>query len=180
MEYAQQCNWCNWEGTREILDSCPECNETEYLMDLPELEMVWSDKLYLWNVRVKWKSTVRTMGRDVRLLQWNVLACKLRFNQTTNQNAWVESQRMKTNKQLTQKEFDVALDLKIAMNCLMQENTLGTKEYLQAAIKKLHTWKTVGTKGFFQAGKSSATCQVFKMCLRTHIFYQFSLTNNQK
>jgi hypothetical protein len=40
MQYAQQCNWCNWEGTREILDACPECNETEYLMDLPELEMV--------------------------------------------------------------------------------------------------------------------------------------------
>jgi hypothetical protein len=51
----------------------------------------------------------------------------------------MESQRMKTNEQLTQKEFDVALDLKIAMNCLMQENTLGTKEYLQAAIRKLHT-----------------------------------------
>lgn len=38
--YAQQCNWCNWEGATEILDACPECNETEYLMDLPELEMV--------------------------------------------------------------------------------------------------------------------------------------------
>ena len=39
---------------------------------------------------------------------------------------------MLSNKDLTQKEFDVALDLKIAMNCLMQKNTLGTKEYLQA------------------------------------------------
>jgi len=47
--------------------------------------------------------------------------------------------QMLSNKDLTQKEFDVALDLKIAMNCLMQENTLGTKEYLQSAIKKLHT-----------------------------------------
>lgn len=46
---------------------------------------------------------------------------------------------MLANKELSQKEFDVALDLKIAMNCLLKENLLGTKEYLQSAIKKLHT-----------------------------------------
>lgn len=46
---------------------------------------------------------------------------------------------MLSNKELTQKEFDVAMDLKIAMNCLLNENLLGTKEYLQAAIRKLHT-----------------------------------------
>lgn len=45
---------------------------------------------------------------------------------------------MLSNKELTQKEFDVAMDLKIAMNCLLNENLLGTKEYLQAAIRKLH------------------------------------------
>jgi len=46
---------------------------------------------------------------------------------------------MKPNTKLTQKEFNIVMDLKIAMNCLMQENTLGAKEYLQAAIKKVHT-----------------------------------------
>ena len=45
---------------------------------------------------------------------------------------------MRSNKELTQREFDVAVDLKIAMNCLLNENLLGTKEYLQAAIVKLH------------------------------------------
>lgn len=46
---------------------------------------------------------------------------------------------MLSNKELTQKEFDVAMDLKIAMNCLLNENMLGAKEYLQSAIRKLHT-----------------------------------------
>ena len=46
---------------------------------------------------------------------------------------------MKTNKELTQKEFDVSLKIKIAMNCLMEENILGAKEYLTDALLTLHT-----------------------------------------
>jgi hypothetical protein len=45
---------------------------------------------------------------------------------------------MKTNKDLTQKEFDVSLKIKIAMNCLMEENILGAKEYLTDALLTLH------------------------------------------
>lgn len=51
---------------------------------------------------------------------------------------------MLSNKELTQKEFDVSMNIKIAMNCLMQENTLGTKEYLAAALNILHERKPVG------------------------------------
>ena len=40
MSYAQKCNWCDWNGIKELLDNCPQCNETEYLMDLPELDKV--------------------------------------------------------------------------------------------------------------------------------------------
>jgi hypothetical protein len=45
---------------------------------------------------------------------------------------------MKTNKDLTQKEFDVSLKIKIAMNCLMEENILGAKECLTDALLTLH------------------------------------------
>jgi hypothetical protein len=51
---------------------------------------------------------------------------------------------MKTNKDLTQKEFDVSMNIKIAMNCLMNENVLGTKEFLAAALNILHERKPVG------------------------------------
>jgi hypothetical protein len=48
------------------------------------------------------------------------------------------------NKELTQKEFDVSMNIKFAMNCLMNENLLGTKEYLAAALNILHERKPVG------------------------------------
>jgi hypothetical protein len=43
-----------------------------------------------------------------------------------------------SNKELTQKEFDVSMKIKIAMNCLMEENLLGAKEYLTDALRTLH------------------------------------------
>jgi hypothetical protein len=46
--------------------------------------------------------------------------------------------QMLSNKELTQKEFDVSLKIKIAMNCLMEENVLGAKEYLTDALRTLH------------------------------------------
>jgi hypothetical protein len=49
-----------------------------------------------------------------------------------------------SNKDLTQKEFDVSIKIKIAMNCLMEENILGAKEYLTDALLTLHERKTIG------------------------------------
>jgi hypothetical protein len=51
---------------------------------------------------------------------------------------------MKSNKDLTQKEFDVSLKIKLAMLCLMNENMLETKEYLAAALNVLYERKPVG------------------------------------
>ena len=60
----------------------------------------------------------------------------------TLQNRWRCMQV--NNKELTQKEFDVSMNIKFAMNCLMNENLLGTKEYLTAALNILHERKPVG------------------------------------
>jgi hypothetical protein len=51
---------------------------------------------------------------------------------------------MLSNKDLTQKEFDVSVNIKMAMNCLVNENPLGTKEYLMAALNVLNERKPVG------------------------------------
>jgi hypothetical protein len=48
----------------------------------------------------------------------------------------VESERMKSNKELTMKEFHISNNIKCAMNNI--ENPLVVKEFLIAALRTLH------------------------------------------
>ena len=45
---------------------------------------------------------------------------------------------MKSNVELSPKEFEVSFQIKMAMNMLNADNTLAAKENLTAAIRKLH------------------------------------------
>lgn len=45
---------------------------------------------------------------------------------------------MRSNKELTPREFEVSFQIKMAMNMLNAENTLAAKENLMAALSILH------------------------------------------
>ena len=45
---------------------------------------------------------------------------------------------MRSNNDLTPREFEVSFQIKVAMNALNSENPLAAKENLMAALKALH------------------------------------------